>query len=54
LQVISVVYLSVLIFVGARVAAVFRRRHRLAAAMTGGVGTLFIGFGAKLATATIE
>jgi leucine efflux protein len=54
LQVISIAYLSALILVGTRVAATFRRRHRLTAAMTGGVGTLFIGFGAKLATATIE
>ncbi len=54
LQVISIVYLSVLILVGSRVAVAFRRRHRVAAAMTGSVGTLFIGFGAKLATATIE
>jgi leucine efflux protein len=54
LQVLSIAYLSVLILVGARLAAAFRRRHRLTAAMTGGVGTLFIGFGAKLATATIE
>ena len=54
LQVISIIYLSALILVGARVAAAFRRRHRLSAAMMGGVGTLFIGFGAKLATATIQ
>ncbi|MEP7156471.1 MAG: leucine efflux protein LeuE [Betaproteobacteria bacterium] len=54
LQVISIIYLSALILVGARVASAFRRRHKLSAAMTGGVGTLFIGFGAKLATATIS
>ena len=54
LQVISIAYLSALILVGTRVAATFRRRHRLTAVMSGGVGTLFIGFGAKLATATIE
>jgi leucine efflux protein len=54
LQVISIAYLSALILVGTRVATTFRRRHRLTAVMTGGVGTLFIGFGAKLATATIE
>ena len=53
LQVISIIYLSALIFIGARVADAFRRRHRLSAAMTGGVGTVFIGFGAKLATATL-
>jgi leucine efflux protein len=54
LQVISIIYLSALIFAGARAAAAFRRRYRLSAAMTGAVGALFIGFGAKLATATIE
>ena len=54
LQLISIIYLSALILVGSRLAAAFRRRHRVAAAMTGSVGTLFIGFGAKLATATIE
>lgn len=54
LQVISIIYLSVLILVGARVAETFRRRRRLSAVMTGGVGTVFIGFGAKLATATLS
>ena len=54
LQLISIVYLSLLILAGARIASTFRRRHKLAATMTGGVGTLFIGFGAKLATATIQ
>ena len=53
LQVTSIIYLSALILIGARVAEVFRRRRRLSAAMTGGVGTLFIGFGTKLATATL-
>lgn len=54
LQVISIIYLTALILIGARVASEFRHRHRLSAAMTGGVGTLFIGFGAKLATATLS
>lgn len=52
-QVCSVAYLSALIFGGARLAAMFRRRRRLAAAATGGVGGLFIGFGARLASATL-
>jgi leucine efflux protein len=54
LQVTSIIYLSVLILAGARVAGAFRRRHRLSAVLTGGVGTLFIGFGAKLATTTLQ
>ncbi len=53
-QVLSLIYLTVLIFAGASLAAAFRRRYRLTAAMKGGVGALFIGFGAKLATATVE
>ena len=53
LQIISIIYLSALILIGARVAETFRQRHRLSAAMTGGVGGVFIGFGAKLATATL-
>ncbi len=54
LQFFSIIYLSVLIFAGVRVAAAFRARYRLAAALNGGVGALFIGFGAKLATASVE
>lgn len=53
LQVVSIIYLSALILIGVRVAEAFRRRHRLSAAMTGGVGGVFIGFGTKLATATL-
>jgi leucine efflux protein len=49
----SCAYLSVLILAGARLAAEFRRRQRLAASLTGGAGALFIGFGAKLAMATL-
>ena len=52
-QVCSAIYLSALIFGGAHLAAQFRRRRRLSAAATGGVGGLFIGFGAKLANATL-
>lgn len=54
LQVISIIYLSVLIFAGARIAGTFRQRYKLSACMTGAVGTLFIGFGARLATATVD
>lgn len=53
-QVFSILYLSALIFAGARIADAFRRRFRLAAVMSGSVGALFIGFGARLATATVE
>ncbi|NMG74935.1 leucine efflux protein LeuE [Aromatoleum diolicum] len=53
-QICSAIYLSLLIFGGAHLAAQFRRRRRLAAAATGGVGGLFIGFGAKLANATLS
>ncbi|MBM3347561.1 MAG: leucine efflux protein LeuE [Betaproteobacteria bacterium] len=52
-QVCSALYLSVLIYGGARLAAQFRRRRRLSAGATGGVGAMFIGFGVKLANATL-
>ena len=48
-QLLSALYLSVLIFGGAHLAQEFRARRRLAAGATGGVGALFIGFGGKLA-----
>ncbi|GAA4216292.1 leucine efflux protein LeuE [Microbispora amethystogenes] len=53
-QVFSVTYLTALIFGGTFLAAHFRRRRRLAAGLTSGVGALFLGFGAKLATATLN
>jgi leucine efflux protein len=49
----SAIYLSVLIFAGARLAAAFAARRRTASLASAGVGTLFLGFGAKLATASI-
>lgn len=52
-QILSAVYLSALIFGGARLAALFRRRQKLSAIATGGVGGLFLGFGVKLAGATL-
>lgn len=52
-QICSAAYLSLLIFGGAYLAQQFRRRRRLAAAGTGSVGGLFLGFGAKLASATL-
>lgn len=53
-QVVSALYLSVLIFGGARLAQQFRQRRRLSAGATGGVGALFIGFAARLAGATLN
>lgn len=53
-EVVSAAYLTIIIFVGARLAAHFRRRRALSAGLGGGVGTMFIGFGAKLATATLN
>ena len=52
-QISSAVYLSGLIFGGAHLAMQFRRRQRLSAIATGGVGGLFLGFGVKLAGATL-
>lgn len=52
LTAISAAYLSLLIFTGSRLAASFRERRQLAAGATGSAGLLFIGFGAKLASAS--
>jgi leucine efflux protein len=41
------------ILAGNHLAAAFRRRRRLSAAMGGSVGAMFIGFGAKLAAASL-
>jgi leucine efflux protein len=54
LQVCSAVYLSALIFGGTYLAAQFRTRRRLASGLTAGVGALFIGFGIRLATASLS
>ncbi|MEE6263036.1 leucine efflux protein LeuE [Plantactinospora sonchi] len=51
-QVVSALYLTMLIFAGTFLAAQFRARRRLAAGVTTGIGALFLGFGLKLATAT--
>ncbi|MCX7163553.1 MAG: leucine efflux protein LeuE [Betaproteobacteria bacterium] len=53
-QVISGLYLSALILGGAHLAQQFRSRRRLAAGTTGGVGAMFIGFGARLANSTLN
>lgn len=53
-QVCSMIYLSMLIFGGTFLAETFQRRKKLSASATGGVGTLFIGFGARLASAGLN
>ncbi|KVO95471.1 leucine efflux protein [Burkholderia ubonensis] len=53
-QCASFLYLSTLIFAGARLAAHFRRRRKLAAGAASSVGGLFIGFSVKLALATMN
>ncbi|MEY9848276.1 leucine efflux protein LeuE [Streptacidiphilus sp. MAP5-3] len=52
IQIFSVLYLTTLILAGHRLAAIFRSRRRLSAGLTTGVAALFIGFAAKLATAS--
>jgi len=51
---LSALYLSALIFAGVRLAQAFRRRQRLSAGLSSGVGGLFVWFGAKLATASLN
>jgi len=53
LQLFSVLYLTALIFGGKFLAGQFRRRQRLSAGVATGVGAVFVGFGIKLATATV-
>jgi len=50
----SAAYLSTLIFAGVRLANTFRRRVRLAATLSAGVGGLFVWFAAKLASASLH
>jgi leucine efflux protein len=47
-------YLATLVLAGAKLAAAFRRHRRLAIGGTGAVGALFVAFGMKLATASLE
>ncbi|HET8601520.1 MAG TPA: leucine efflux protein LeuE [Segeticoccus sp.] len=54
IQVFSFAYLTMLIFGGTFLADRFRRRRKLSAGLTSGAGVLFLGFGAKLATATLS
>lgn len=52
-QIVSMTYLSALIFAGTFPAETFRRRRRLCAAGTSIAGVAFLGFGLKLATASL-
>jgi leucine efflux protein len=53
-QLFSGMYLTALIFGGRFLAGQFERRRRLAAGAATGVGALFVGFGIKLATASMS
>jgi leucine efflux protein len=53
IQVFSMLYLTMLIFAGSFLAGQFRARRKLSAGLTSGVGALFLGFGAKLATTSL-
>jgi len=50
----SALYLSVLIVAGANLAQGFSRRKKLSTGLSGMVGGLFVWFGAKLATASLN
>lgn len=53
LQIISMSYLSILIFSGMKLATYFNRNYRLTATGVAAVGPLFCGFGLKLASSTL-
>ena len=44
--------MTTVIIAGARLADAFRRRRKLAASLSGAAGAVFVGFGAKLASAS--
>ncbi|MDO9143995.1 leucine efflux protein LeuE [Rhodoferax sp.] len=54
LMTFSALYLSVLIFTGAKLAQGFAQRKKLSAGLSSLVGGLFLWFGAKLATASLN
>ena len=54
LMAFSALYLSALIFAGARLAQAFRQRRRLSAILSSAVGGLFLWFGTKLAMASLN
>jgi len=53
-EVLSAIYLTVLIFAGRYLAEQFRSRRRLAAGLSATVGGLFLAFSVKLATAGLS
>ena len=53
IMVLSALYLSALILMGAHLAQAFRARKRLTASLSSAVGGLFLWFGSKLATASV-
>ncbi|MDN5511082.1 leucine efflux protein LeuE [Acinetobacter sp.] len=53
LQIISMSYLTVLIFSGVKLASYFTARYKVTASCVAAVGLLFCGFGIKLATSTL-
>ena len=52
-ELVSAAYLTTLIFTGSYLASQFRRRRKLASALTTGVAAIFVGFAVKLATASL-
>ncbi|MDQ9008201.1 leucine efflux protein LeuE [Acinetobacter gerneri] len=53
LQIISLTYLTILIFSGVKLANFFNTQYKIAAISVACVGILFCGFGLKLATSTL-
>jgi leucine efflux protein len=53
-EVLSAIYLTVLIFAGRYLAEQFRSRRKLAAGLSTTVGGLFLAFSVKLATASLS
>lgn len=53
LQIISMTYLSILIFSGVKLATYFNQNYRLTATGVAAIGILFCGFGLKLALSTM-
>lgn len=53
LQILSMAYLTVLIFSGIKIAGYFNSKHRLSAVAVASIGLLFCLFGVKLAFSTV-